>query len=148
MGPRATRAVWSHHACARGNSSAQTSSAPTRFTISRGLFLLVQPNVSLLRRFRYRVSGVERKLPLGVLPDVTLLKACQKRDEARAVLEGVRLWPAPSAMTHRNSREGSGMQNAPGQSLTPQVGTLRDWFQGRNNPKWLLTFRKEANFPR
>lgn len=52
-----------------------------------GLYLLVQPSGALLWRFRYRCCGIERKLSLGSFPDVTLVQARRKRDEAKAELD-------------------------------------------------------------
>lgn len=52
-----------------------------------GLYLLVQPSGALLWRFRYRCCGIERKLSLGSFPDVSLVQARRKRDEAKAELD-------------------------------------------------------------
>lgn len=52
-----------------------------------GLYLLVQRSGALLWRFRYRCCGIERKLSLGSFPDVTLVQARRKRDEAKAELD-------------------------------------------------------------
>ncbi|MCP8891722.1 tyrosine-type recombinase/integrase [Sphingomonas faeni] len=52
-----------------------------------GLYLLVQPSGALLWRFRYRCCGIERKLSLGSFPDVSLVLARRKRDEAKAELD-------------------------------------------------------------
>jgi integrase len=52
-----------------------------------GLYLLVQPSGSLLWRFRYRCSGIERKLSLGRFPDISLAQARRRRDEAKAELD-------------------------------------------------------------
>jgi len=61
-------------------------SRPYKAFDSDGLFLLVQPSGSLLRRFRYRKFGIERKVPLGSFPDVTLQQARKERDKALARL--------------------------------------------------------------
>jgi integrase len=52
-----------------------------------GLYLLVQPSGALLWRFRYRCCGIERKLSLGSFPEVSLVQARRKRDEAKAELD-------------------------------------------------------------
>ena len=49
----------------------------------RGLFLLIHPNGSKYWRLKYRVSGREKLLALGVYPEVSLGCARDKRDEAR-----------------------------------------------------------------
>ncbi|WP_267433052.1 integrase arm-type DNA-binding domain-containing protein [Sphingomonas sp. GM_Shp_1] len=60
---------------------------PYKVADSDGLYLLVQPSGALLWRFRYRCCGIERKLSLGSFPDVTLMQARRKRDEAKAELD-------------------------------------------------------------
>ena len=52
----------------------------------RGLFLLVKPNGGRYWRMKYRVSGKEKKLSIGVYPDISLAEARLKRDDARKVL--------------------------------------------------------------
>ncbi|MEG3091616.1 tyrosine-type recombinase/integrase [Sphingomonas sp. PB1R3] len=60
---------------------------PYKVADSDGLYLLVQPSGALLWRFRYRCCGIERKLSLGSFPDVSLVQARRKRDEAKAELD-------------------------------------------------------------
>lgn len=60
---------------------------PYKVADADGLYLLVQPSGALLWRFRYRCCGIERKLSLGSFPDVTLVQARRKRDEAKAELD-------------------------------------------------------------
>jgi integrase len=56
----------------------------------RGLYLLVTPAGGRLWRFKYYHRGAEKLLALGAYPDVSLKRARQKRDEARAlVADGV-----------------------------------------------------------
>lgn len=51
-----------------------------------GLFLLVTPAGGKLWRLKYRFDGKEKKLSLGAYPEISLLAARQKRDEARTQL--------------------------------------------------------------
>ncbi len=61
-----------------------------KITDSAGLYLLIKPNGSKLWYMKYRVDGKEKKLAFGPYPDVSLFKAHQLRDAARArVREGV-----------------------------------------------------------
>ncbi|MEE3661754.1 integrase arm-type DNA-binding domain-containing protein [Brenneria sp. g21c3] len=56
---------------------------------SSGLYLLIKPNGSKLWYMKYRIYGKEKKLAFGPYPDVSLFKARQLRDAARAkVREG------------------------------------------------------------
>lgn len=52
----------------------------------KGMYLLVTAKGSKYWRFKYRFGGVEKKLALGVYPDVTLKQARELRDKARADL--------------------------------------------------------------
>ena len=52
----------------------------------KGLFLLVRPNGAKYWRFRYRFGGKEKLLSFGVYPEVTLAKARECCQEARAFL--------------------------------------------------------------
>jgi len=51
-----------------------------------GLFLMVSPTGGKLWRFKYRFDGKQKLLAFGSYPEVSLLDARQKRDEARRLL--------------------------------------------------------------
>lgn len=51
-----------------------------------GLFLLINPNGSKWWRLKYRFTGKEKLLSLGVYPDVSLKLARERRDEARRLI--------------------------------------------------------------
>lgn len=51
-----------------------------------GLFLWLKPNGSKLWRWKYRVAGMEKQLPLGIYPDVSLKQAREACEEARQLL--------------------------------------------------------------
>lgn len=56
----------------------------------RGLYIEVRPGGSKLWRLKYRYAGKEKRLALGVYPEVGLAEARRKRDEARQqIREGV-----------------------------------------------------------
>jgi len=52
----------------------------------RGLYLEVTPNGSKWWRFKYRFEGKEKRLSLGVYPDIGLKTARERRDEARRLV--------------------------------------------------------------
>ena len=52
----------------------------------RGLYLEVSPNGGKWWRLKYRYNGKEKRLSLGVYPDVTLKMARERRDETRKLL--------------------------------------------------------------
>ncbi|WP_418319383.1 tyrosine-type recombinase/integrase [Piscinibacter sakaiensis] len=51
-----------------------------------GLYLELHPNGSKYWRLKYRIGGLEKRLALGVYPDVSLADARKRRAEARALL--------------------------------------------------------------
>ncbi len=51
-----------------------------------GLFLMVTPSGGKLWRFKYRFEGKEKKIAFGAYPEISLLDARQRRDEARRQL--------------------------------------------------------------
>jgi integrase len=56
----------------------------------KGLYLLVNPNGSRYWRLKYRISGKEKTLSIGVYPEISLKEARDERDKARKQLkEGV-----------------------------------------------------------
>lgn len=61
---------------------------PYKVADAKGLYILVNPNGSLLWRVKFRFHGIEKKMALGRYPDVGLKEARQKRDEAREQLGG------------------------------------------------------------
>lgn len=66
--------------------NAKPREKPFKMGDSLGLFLLVQPSGGKLWRYKYRIYGREKKLALGIYPDVSLSEARRRRDEARRLL--------------------------------------------------------------
>ncbi len=52
----------------------------------KGLYLLITAKGAKYWRLKYRFAGKEKKLALGVYPDISLAEARNKRDEARKML--------------------------------------------------------------
>ena len=59
---------------------------PFKLAGGGGLYLAVMPNGSKYWRLKYRFAGKEKRLALGVYPEVSLRKAVARRDEAPALL--------------------------------------------------------------
>ncbi|MGE4305277.1 MAG: tyrosine-type recombinase/integrase [Novosphingobium sp.] len=66
--------------------NAKPREKPYKLGDSGGLFLLVQPSGGKLWRLKYRIHGKEKKVALGVYPDVGLAEARKRRDEAKVEL--------------------------------------------------------------
>jgi len=59
---------------------------PIKLTDGGGLFLLVVPAGGKWWRFNYRFDGKQKTLSMGIYPDVPLIRARERRDEARRLL--------------------------------------------------------------
>lgn len=66
--------------------NAKPREKPYKMADEKGLYLLVNPNGSKLWKFKYRFSGVEKKLSFGAFPDVSVSAARDARDDARRQL--------------------------------------------------------------
>ena len=70
-----------------GVRKAKPSSKQKKLTDGRGLFLLLHPNGSKYWRMKYRLMGKEKLLAIGVWPEVSLIAAREKRNEAKQLLK-------------------------------------------------------------
>ena len=70
-----------------GVRKAKPSSKQKKLTDGRGLFLLLHPNGSKYWRMKYRFMGKEKLLAIGVWPEVSLIAAREKRNEAKQLLK-------------------------------------------------------------
>ena len=52
----------------------------------RGLYLEVSPKGGKWWRFKYRIDGKEKRISLGVYPDISLSDARERREEARRLV--------------------------------------------------------------
>jgi len=81
--------------------NAKAKPNPYKLADGFGLYLLVNPTGSRLWRLKYRIDGREKLLAIGAYPEVSLMKARERRDDARrALADGA----DPSALKKR-SRE-------------------------------------------
>lgn len=65
---------------------AQPREKPFRLAAGGGLYLEVMPSGAKYWRWKYRFAGKEKRLALGVFPEVPLAEATDLRDKARAAL--------------------------------------------------------------
>jgi len=70
-----------------GVRKAKPSSKPKKLSDGGGLFLLLHPNGSKYWRMKYRFMGKEKLLAIGVWPEVSLIAAREKRNEAKQLLK-------------------------------------------------------------
>ena len=73
-----------------GVRKAKPSSKPKKLSDGGGLFLLLHPSGSKYWRMKYRFMGKEKLLAIGVWPEVSLIEAREKRNEAKQLLKSVK----------------------------------------------------------
>jgi len=66
---------------------AKPSQKTTRLFDQRGLYLEISPNGGKWWRLKYRIGGKEKRLSLGIYPDIGLKDARDRCDEARKLLQ-------------------------------------------------------------
>jgi integrase len=66
--------------------AAKPGTAPMKLSDGKGMYLLVTEKGSKLWRWKYRVDGKEKVMPLGIYPDVALAQAREGMSEARKLL--------------------------------------------------------------
>ncbi|MDG6347613.1 Arm DNA-binding domain-containing protein [Luteimonas sp. 8-5] len=62
--------------------NAQPKTQPYKLSAGGGLYLEVMPNGAKYWRMKYRVAGREKRLALGVYPEISLKRALVERDRA------------------------------------------------------------------
>jgi len=70
-----------------GVRKAKPSSKSKKLSDGGGLFLLLHPSGSKYWRMKYRFMGKEKLLAIGVWPEVSLIEAREKRNEAKQLLK-------------------------------------------------------------
>ena len=91
-----------------------------------GMYLEVMPSGSKYWRLKYRFGGKEKRLALGVYPDVTLADARSRRDEARKLLAN---GTDPSAVKQAQKASNVALAENSFEVIA------REWFV-RHSPNW------------
>ena len=65
---------------------AKSEAKPYKMADGGGMYLEVMPNNSKYWRLKYRIAGKEKRLALGVYPDVSLADARERREKARKLI--------------------------------------------------------------
>ena len=66
--------------------NAKSNGKTQRLFDGRGLYLEISPKGGKWWRFKYRFSGKDKRLSLGVYPDISLQKARQRREDMRKMV--------------------------------------------------------------
>ena len=101
----------------------------TRLSDGRGMYLEIAPSGGKWWRFKYRIAGKERRISLGVYPDIGLAEARDRREEARKMV-AMGIDPAEQRRQEKATL------------IADTVNTFeaiaREWF-ATFSPKWVLT---------
>jgi len=99
---------------------------PYKMADAGGLYLEITPTGGKYWRLKYRIGGKEKRLSLGVYPDVPLAKARERRDEARK-----RLADGIDPSEHRKATKAARSDRA---ANSFEV-VAREWY-GKLAPTW------------
>ncbi|MEB2319044.1 MAG: integrase arm-type DNA-binding domain-containing protein [Pseudomonadota bacterium] len=103
-----------------------STTKPYKMGDAGGLYLEVAPAGGKYWRLKYRFGGTEKRLALGVYPDVPLAKARERRDEARKLLaDGI------DPGEHRKATKAMRAERA----ANSFEAVAREWY-GRLSPTW------------
>jgi len=91
-----------------------------------GLYLEISPKGGKWWRLKYRFGGKEKRLSLGVYPDVSLKDARVRRDEARKLLAN-----EVDPSENRNARKAAKIES----SQNSFEVIVREWFS-KHSPNW------------
>lgn len=108
---------------------AKPSKKPTRLFDSGGLYLEISLAGAKLWRLKYRFDGKEKRLALGIYPDVSLALARRRRDEARRLLA-----QAIDPGEHRKALRAAKAERA----ANSFEAVAREWF-AKYAPHWAAT---------
>lgn len=98
-----------------------------RLSDERGMYLEVSPSGGKWWRVKYRIGGKEKRLSLGVYPDVSLSQARQRREDARKLIaDGV----DPSE--NRKAQKAAKVERAANSFET----VAREWY-AKFSPGWV-----------
>jgi len=99
-----------------------------------GMYLEVAPSGSKYWRLKYRILKKEKRLALGVYPEISLAEAREKRDGAKKLIrEGI------DPIEHKRQKKATAIQNA---ENTFQAVAL-EWF-GVNEERWSKKYAQKV----
>lgn len=106
--------------------AAKPRQRPAKLFDGKGLYLEVSPAGGKWWRLKYRYAGKEKRLSLGIYPEISLKEARDRRDEARKLLaNGV----DPSV--HRQVEKLARVE----QAANSFEAVAREWY-AKQSPKW------------
>ncbi len=126
---------------------AKAGDKPRKLGDGGGLYLELQPNGSRWWRLKYRLGGKEKRLSLGVYPDVTLADARVRREAARRLVaagtDPSDERKAGKAMTDRE-RENQRRADAGQAAIGSFEQVAREWLAQVHCPKVSVGYAKRS----
>lgn len=109
--------------------SAKPGEKAVKLFDERGLYLEISPTGGKWWRLKYRFDGKEKRLSLGVYPDVSLKDARERRDEARKLLANG-IDPSENRKAQKSARAD--------RAANSFEAVAREWFV-KYSPTWAAT---------
>src|SRR4051794_29070337 len=104
--------------------NAKPDAKPYKLADSGGMYLEIAPSGGKWWRLKYRIGGKEKRLSLGVYPDVPLSDARERRDAARRIVAAGK---GPSAERQRAKRDAEGIARNTFEAVA------REWYAKQSN---------------
>jgi integrase len=114
--------------------NAKPGDKPIRLFDGGGMYLEIAPSGGKWWRFKYRFDGKEKRLSLGVFPDVALAAARKRRDEARELIADGK---DPGAQRKAAKRE------AEGRAANSFEAVAREWY-AKQSHTWVTTHANDV----
>jgi integrase len=119
---------------------------PRKLADGGGMYLEIRPSGARYWRLKYRVNGTEKRLSLGVYPEVTLAQARVKRDAARAlVAQGIDPSETRKAEKVRHQRQQIAQALAAAGEPVPDTFeyVAREWYETRRDD-WSTSYGEKV----
>ena len=114
--------------------NAKPADKPLRLFDAGGMYLEIAPSGGKWWRFKYRFGGKEKRLSLGVYPDVSLTNARDRRDAARKIL---------AAGTDPGEKRKAEHREAAGRAANSFEAVAREWYSKQAHT-WVATHASDV----
>jgi len=114
--------------------NAKPADKPLRLFDAGGMYLEIAPSGGKWWRFKYRFGGKEKRLSLGVYPDVSLTNARDRRDAARKIL---------AAGTDPGEKRKAEQREAAGRAANSFEAVAREWYSKQAHT-WVATHASDV----
>ena len=114
--------------------NAKPADKPLRLFDAGGMYLEIAPSGGKWWRFKYRFGGKEKRLSLGVYPDVSLTNARDRRDAARKIL---------AAGSDPGEKRKAEQREAAGRAANSFEAVAREWYSKQAHT-WVATHASDV----